>query len=439
MTYPPARRSSTCAASWSRSARCRPAMSRWSGWNAGSPPPSPNATTPTSNNCCTATRSGICCAGSAAGSTARPPPTTKPSSCDSTSRPQSSLLEWLATHGLTLSSARQGDLEAWLAGGDAAHRREAGNFVRWAKQQKLTSLDFAATKWGGPTQVIDTEARWEQARWLLHDETIKPEDRVAGLLVLLYAQRPAAISRLTLDHVELSGPEVRLRLGREPVMLPEPLADLVREVVATRGGHAALGNRHVPMAVPRRLLAEKAGLQLSSASVSALFTERPSQIKLTTLIALCTARDCTPNDLLRGIDTAPVVQPISPTPTAVAVNDTPAGRGGAVRCRRSERDAADPGLSAVRPRGRQTRTRRVCTVPLGYARMRRSKSSVLNRPGFRAHFFLREGWHDAEQVRREHQGQGGPVGPRASRRLRHGVGGDSGDLGAAGDERGDAA
>jgi hypothetical protein len=36
---------------------------------------------------------------------------------------------------------------------------------------------------------------------------------------------------------------------------------------------------------------------------------------------------------------------------------------------------------------------------------------TLNRPGFRAHFFLREGWHDAEQVRREHQGQGGPVGP----------------------------
>jgi hypothetical protein len=151
------------------------------------------------------------------------------------------LLEWLATHGLTLFSARQGDLEAWLAGGDAVHRREAGNFVRWAKQQKLTSLDFAATKWDGPTQVIDTEARWSQARWLLHDQTVKPEDRVAGLLVLLYAQRPATISRLTLDHVELREHEVRLRLGREPVVLPEPLADLVRHVAATRRGHAALG------------------------------------------------------------------------------------------------------------------------------------------------------------------------------------------------------
>jgi hypothetical protein len=152
-----------------------------------------------------------------------------------------SLLEWLAAHDLTLSTARQGDLEAWLAGGDAVHRREAGNFVRWAKQHKLTRLDFAATKWGGPTQVIDTEARWAQARWLLHDETVKPEDRVAGLLVLLYAQWPAAISRLTLDHVEAGEHEVRLRLGREPVMLPEPLAHLVRQVAATRRGHAALG------------------------------------------------------------------------------------------------------------------------------------------------------------------------------------------------------
>ena len=48
----------------------------------------------------------------------------------------------------------------------------------------------------------------------------------------------------------------------------------------------------------RRLLAERAGLQLSSASVSALFSKEPSQIKLSTLLALCTALDCTPNDLI---------------------------------------------------------------------------------------------------------------------------------------------
>ena len=43
----------------------------------------------------------------------------------------------------------------------------------------------------------------------------------------------------------------------------------------------------------RRLLAEKAGLELSSASVSALLTKEPNQIKLSTLIALCTALECT--------------------------------------------------------------------------------------------------------------------------------------------------
>jgi hypothetical protein len=153
------------------------------------------------------------------------------------------LLDWLADHGLTLATAGQGDLEAWLASPEATHRDGAGNFVRWARRQKLTRLDFAAVKWGGPTGVIDTETRWEQARWLLHDDTVKPEDRVAGLLVLLYAQPVSRIVCLTLDHLDASDTEVRLRLGREPVLLPEPLAGLVRQVAATRKGHATIGHQ----------------------------------------------------------------------------------------------------------------------------------------------------------------------------------------------------
>ncbi len=152
-------------------------------------------------------------------------------------------LDWLTSHDLTLQTARQGDLDAWLASGEATHRREAGHFVRWARNQKLTSLDFPAVKWSGPKRVIDTETRWQQARWLLHDDTLKPEDRVAGLLVLLYAQWPSTISRLTLDHVQCGDDQVRLQLGREPIVLPEPLAGLVLELVATRRGHAALGDQ----------------------------------------------------------------------------------------------------------------------------------------------------------------------------------------------------
>jgi hypothetical protein len=153
------------------------------------------------------------------------------------------LLGWLGARNLDLSTARQGDLESWLVSDEIAHRSEAGHFVRWAKKEKLTSLELPAIRWGGPTCVIDTETRWAQARWLLGDDTVKPEDRFAGLLVLLYAQRPSAISRFTLDHIETGDDAVRARLGAEPVVLPEPLAALACYLVATRQGHAAIGHQ----------------------------------------------------------------------------------------------------------------------------------------------------------------------------------------------------
>jgi hypothetical protein len=150
--------------------------------------------------------------------------------------------DWLAAQGLSLADARQGDLDEWIASDNATLRRETRHFLRWAKKQKLTTLDAPAVRWAGPSGVIDTEARWDQARRLLHDETIKPEDRLAGLLVLLYAQWPATISRLTIEHIRTSAGQVLIRLGDEPVVLPEPVAALALAVVANRHGKAAVGD-----------------------------------------------------------------------------------------------------------------------------------------------------------------------------------------------------
>jgi len=153
------------------------------------------------------------------------------------------LLDWLTANNLTLATARQVDLDTWLTSDDATHRREAGHFVRWANNQKLTSLELPAARWGGPAGLIDTETRWEQTRRLLHDDTIKPEDRVAGLLVLLYAQWPATISRLTLDHIDTNDDQVRIHLGRQPIVVPEPLAALVLRLVTSRRGRAIIGDQ----------------------------------------------------------------------------------------------------------------------------------------------------------------------------------------------------
>ena len=66
---------------------------------------------------------------------------------------------------------------------------------------------------------------------------------------------------------------------------------------------------------------------LSSASVSALLTKESNQIKLSTLIALCTALQCTPDDLF-DVDTTAVKQPITPNSTKVAANDSVPSRRG---------------------------------------------------------------------------------------------------------------
>lgn len=58
----------------------------------------------------------------------------------------------------------------------------------------------------------------------------------------------------------------------------------------------------------RRLLAERAGVQMSAASVSALMRQAPKQLKLSTLQALCVALDCQPGDLIE-VDTTPVLKP----------------------------------------------------------------------------------------------------------------------------------
>ncbi|MER5540415.1 hypothetical protein [Streptomyces mirabilis] len=134
---------------------------------------------------------------------------------------------------------------------DVRLRREAGHFVRWALSQIIIrALGFPAERWSGSSQSMDDEARWATARRLLHNETFKPEDRLAGLLLLLCAQWPAVIYGLTVDHIEETDGAVRIRLGAVPVPvpveLPELIAELALQQVEVRRSHAVLGRTDSP-------------------------------------------------------------------------------------------------------------------------------------------------------------------------------------------------
>ena len=79
------------------------------------------------------------------------------------------------------------------------------------------------------------------------------EDRVAGLLVLLYGQPLARIARLTSDQITCTPSQVRMLLGTTPLELPAPLDELARLLGSRRRGHAAAGRTDdYPWAFPNR-------------------------------------------------------------------------------------------------------------------------------------------------------------------------------------------
>ena len=143
-------------------------------------------------------------------------------------------LDWLTARGLTLGTCTQAELDQWLAG-TSSHRVRSANFVRWAVGRRHASgLTAPATRWAGPSGPLDQDRRWADAQRLLHEEAYPAADRVAGLLVLLYAQKLNVITALTTSHVLHQDDRTLLRLGSHPIILPAPLDTLVAGLAAGR-------------------------------------------------------------------------------------------------------------------------------------------------------------------------------------------------------------
>jgi hypothetical protein len=144
----------------------------------------------------------------------------------------------LRGRGRDLTGCTQADLDDWLAA-RAAARRLLPAFLRWAAGQQHLPRTLAVP--ASPARPVErfqpADQRWQLARRLLHDSTVPDADRVAGLLVLLYGQPLSRTSRLTRQHVrpasgEDGGTVVQLRLGRDLLTLPDPLAALVQRLPA---------------------------------------------------------------------------------------------------------------------------------------------------------------------------------------------------------------
>jgi hypothetical protein len=169
--------------------------------------------------------------------------------------------------GRQLATCRQTDIDGWFATPPVT-RHHVRSFLSWTHRRGHLpkALRLPAFRRGGPDTPADPEDRWVLARRLVHDDTLDIADRVAGALVVLYAQPISRIVLLTTTHVEQADGRVTVALGPDRLELPEPFATLITKLPHRRRvGTAAhlpnqwlfpstrAGNHATPGAVSNRL------------------------------------------------------------------------------------------------------------------------------------------------------------------------------------------
>jgi hypothetical protein len=85
-----------------------------------------------------------------------------------------------------------------------------------------------------PSRALTQEQRLAWTKELLSGEPDTFAYRVAGILLLLYAQPLTKIAALQTTAVVSVDGDTRILLGQEPIPLPQPFADMLHRHLATR-------------------------------------------------------------------------------------------------------------------------------------------------------------------------------------------------------------
>jgi hypothetical protein len=138
-------------------------------------------------------------------------------------------LTWLdEVHQRTAATCRQQDVDEWLATGPTT-RHLIRTFFVWANKSKINvevRIDHRQSK---TSRTLTQERRLAWLKELLTGESETRPYRVAGTLLLLYAQPLVRIAELKTTAIILTPQEMRISLGAEPVPVPEPFAGMLRK------------------------------------------------------------------------------------------------------------------------------------------------------------------------------------------------------------------
>lgn len=180
-------------------------------------------------------------------------------------------LDWLDHHDRDLAHATQDDIDAWHAQAPNHHKLAARRFLTWAIETrhmpKLALPVLPVSNAGAP---ITRTRRLGLLRWILTDDNPPIRSRVAGCLLLLYAQPASRIVCLSIDDILRDDDgHVRIRLGEPPTPVPEPFAGLLLQAAAERENMQTATNPSARWLFPGR----RAGQPLTATHLQSLVRE----------------------------------------------------------------------------------------------------------------------------------------------------------------------
>lgn len=149
------------------------------------------------------------------------------------------LLDWLHQRDTTIAQADQGDIDTWLATGPSA--AAARDFLLWAAAHGHSQPLAVPPPIVRTGTAMDPEDRWDILARLLHDDTLLLVDRVAGSLLLCYAQPLSRITAITRDQITRHPRHTTITFGASDIVVPQPLAGLLAAQLDTTPTYASVG------------------------------------------------------------------------------------------------------------------------------------------------------------------------------------------------------
>lgn len=144
-------------------------------------------------------------------------------------------LQWLSEQNTTLASCGQAEIDTWFTENSQHRRTCLRAFLKWAIRCRHCKRSLAIPAMKSPRRATLSEPeRLDALGRLLTDEQIPMRIRVAGIMVLLYAQPMTRIVGLTIDDVLRDDDTVLLRLGQPASPVPARVAALLLEYITNR-------------------------------------------------------------------------------------------------------------------------------------------------------------------------------------------------------------